>query len=60
MMFITNCIMALIAIISTIIWFVGLFSSAFDMGLVCLLIIWAMYYIFKYGYQLQKESVESL
>lgn len=49
-----------ICVFSTIIWFVGLFSSAFDMGLVCLLIIWAMYYIFKYGYQLQKESDETL
>ena len=49
-----------ICVFSTIIWFIGLFSPAFNMGLVCLLIIWAMYYIFKYGYQLQLESDETL
>ena len=49
-----------ICIFSTIIWFLGIFSSVGNIGLVWLLVIWAMYYIFKYGYQLQLESDETL
>ena len=49
-----------ICVFSTIIWVLGIFSSVGNIGLVWLLVIWAMYYIFKYGYQLQLESDETL
>lgn len=49
-----------ICVFASIIYVAGIFLTNFNMNLLFLLTIWGMYYIFKYGYQLQLESDETL
>lgn len=51
--------MKLISIISTLLWIITT-SFIINVGLIFVLAIDVMYYIFKYGYQLQIESDETL
>lgn len=46
-------------ILITIMWLLGT-KSLINFGLVFVLAIWVLQYIFKYGYQLQLESDETL
>ena len=48
-----------ISVCATIMWIL-MTSSIFNAGIIYILAIWIMYYIFNYGYQLQLESDETL
>lgn len=48
-----------ISICATIMWIL-MTTSIFNAGIIYILAIWIMYYIFNYGYQLQMESDETL
>ena len=48
-----------ISICATIMWIL-MTTSIFNAGIIYILAIWIMYYVFNYGYQLQLESDETL
>ena len=51
--------MKMISICATIMWIL-MTTSIINAGIIYIFAIWIMYYIFKYGYELQLESDETL